>query len=205
MKFCPNCKANYPDDANFCPQESCATPNGPRRLHMVAAAPPASHQAPQVQPSNDGKGRFQLGPRLGGGSTGEVYRATDSQTGAQVAYKIVNSDVLPNPATLARAERELKQLMRVQSPRIASVIDSGRTADERLYVAMELVEGEPLDRLVRHGLMGLGQAKAVVAQVGQALLEAQKAGIVHRDVSPKNILIGPTGDVKVINFPIAKP
>jgi eukaryotic-like serine/threonine-protein kinase len=204
MKFCPNCKANYPDDANFCPQESCATPNGPRRLHMVAAAPPASHQAPQV-PSNDGKGRFQLGPRLGGGSTGEVYRATDSQTGAQVAYKIVNSDVLPNPATLARAERELKQLMRVQSPRIASVIDSGRTADERLYVALELVEGEPLDRLVRHGLMGLGQAKAVVAQVGQALLEAQKAGIVHRDVSPKNILVGPTGDVKVINFPIAKP
>ena len=75
---------------------------------------------------NDGKGRFQLGPRLGGGSTGEVYRATDSQTGAQVAYKIVNSDVLPNPATLARAERELKQLMRVQSPRIASVIDCGR-------------------------------------------------------------------------------
>jgi hypothetical protein len=203
MKFCPNCKATYPDDANFCPQESCATPNGPRRLQTVAASPPAaSHQAAQAP---DGKGRFQLGPRLGGGSTGEVYRATDSQTGAQVAYKIINSDVLPNPATLARAERELKQLMRVQSPRIASVIDCGRTADERLYVAMELVEGEPLDRLVRNSLMALGQAKAVVAQVGQALLEAQKAGIVHRDVSPKNILVGPAGDVKVINFPIAKP
>jgi serine/threonine-protein kinase len=212
MKFCPNCKATYPDDANFCPQESCATPNGPRRLQMVAAAPPAtSHQAGQgqtsqpSQPSNDGKGRFQLGPRLGGGNTGEVYRATDSQTGAQVAYKIINSDVLPNPATLARAERELKQLMRVHSPRIASVIDCGRTADERLYVAMELFEGEPLDRLVRNSLMALGQAKAIVAQIGQALLEAQKAGIVHRDVSPKNILISPTGDVKVINFPIAKP
>jgi eukaryotic-like serine/threonine-protein kinase len=206
MKFCPNCKATYPDDANFCPQESCATPNGPRRLQMVAAAPPAtSHQSAQVPDGKTAGARFQLGPRLGGGSTGEVYRATDSQTGGQVAYKIVNSDVLPNPATLARAERELKQLMRVQSPRIASVIDCGRTADERLYVAMELFEGEPLDRLVRNSLVGLGQAKAIVAQIGQALLEAQKAGIVHRDVSPKNILISPTGDVKVINFPIAKP
>jgi serine/threonine-protein kinase len=149
--------------------------------------------------------RFQLGPRLGGGNTGEVYRATDTQTGAQVAYKIVNFDVLPNPAALARAERELKQLMRVQSPRIAGVVDCGRTPDERLYVALELLEGEPLDRLLKGGALPLDRAKAIVAQIGQALLEAQKAGIVHRDVAPKNVIIDLSGDVKVINFPLAKP
>jgi eukaryotic-like serine/threonine-protein kinase len=198
MKFCPTCKANYPDDANFCPKESCATPTGPQRLHPAPAAAAPAHE------SKAGS-RFQLGPRLGGGSTGEVYRATDTQTGAQVAYKIVSSDVLPNPAAVSRAERELKQLMRVQSPRIAAVIDCGKTPDERLFVAMELCEGESLDRLLRAGATALGQAKNVVAQIGQALLEAQKAGIVHRDVAPKNVLVSPAGDVKVINFPIAKP
>jgi eukaryotic-like serine/threonine-protein kinase len=197
MKLCPHCKATYPDDANFCPQEGCATPTGPQRLQPM----PAATEAPRAT----SPARFQLGPRLGGGNTGEVYRATDTQTGAQVAYKIVNFEVLPNPAAVARAERELKQLMRVQSPRIAAIVDCGRNPDERLYVAMELVEGEPLDRLLKGGALPLDRAKAIVAQIGQALLEAQKAGIVHRDVAPKNVIVDMSGDVKVINFPVAKP
>ena len=144
MKFCPTCKATLPGRRQLLPPGDLRHPERPPAAADGGRLPAGGvAQAAQVP---DGKGRFQLGPRIGGGSTGEVYRATDSQTGAQVAYKIVNSDVLPNPATLARAEREFKQLMRVQSPRIASVIDCGRTADERLYVAMELCEGEPLDR-----------------------------------------------------------
>ena len=204
MKFCPTCKATYADDANFCPKETCATPSGPQRLQdspaVVGAAPVvAATGAP------DTGTRFQLGPRLGGSSTGEVYRATDTGSGAQVAFKIVASDVLPNAAAFARAEREFKQLMRVQSPRIASIIDCGRTSDERLYVAMELCEGESLERTLRGDPIPLDRAKAIVAQIGQALLEAQKAGIVHRDVSPKNVLVMPSGEIKVINFPLAKP
>jgi hypothetical protein len=190
MKFCPTCKATYADDANFCPQETCATGTGPQRLLPVAS---------------EAKPRFQLGPRIGGGSTGEVFRATDTVTGAQVAYKIVASDVLPNAAALARAEREFKQLMRVQTSRIATIVDCGRTPDERLFVAMELCEAESLDKTLRGTPMALDRAKVIVAQIGQALLEAQKAGIVHRDVAPKNVLLTQAGDVKVINFPLAKP
>jgi hypothetical protein len=190
MKFCPTCKATYTDDANFCPQETCATASGPQRLLPVAS---------------EAKPRFQLGARIGGGSTGEVFRATDTVTGSQVAYKIVASDVLPNAAALARAEREFKQLMRVHTPRIATIVDCGRTPDERLFVAMELCEAESLDKTLRGVPMALDRAKVIVAQIGQALLEAQKAGIVHRDVAPKNVLLTQSGDVKVINFPLAKP
>jgi eukaryotic-like serine/threonine-protein kinase len=190
MKLCPTCKTRYPDDANFCPQESCATPDGPQRLQALV---------------EEAKPRFQLLARIGGSSTGEVWKARDGESGNEVAYKLVATEVLPTPAAQARAEREFKQLQRVQSPRIAAVIDCGKAADERLFVATELWPGESLDKLLKSGPMPLDRAKALVAQIGQALLEAQKAGIVHRDVAPKNVLVTSSGDVKVINFPLAKP
>jgi hypothetical protein len=190
MRVCPTCKSTYPEDANFCPQETCATSTGPQRLQAAVA---------------EVRSRFQIGPRIGGGNTGVVFRATDTQGGAEVAYKIVSSEVLPNATALARAEREFKQLMRVSSPRIATILDCGRSADDRLYVAMELCAGDSLVEVLRAGAMPLGRAKTIVQQIGQALLEAQKAGIVHRDVAPKNVLVAPSGDVKVINFPLAKP
>jgi serine/threonine-protein kinase len=190
MKICPNCKSKYPEDANFCPLETCATADGPQRLEPVPEAP---------------EPRFKPIERIGGGSTGEVWRARDGQTGTEVALKLVNREVLGSPAAQSRAEREFKQLMRVSSPRVATIIDCGRLPDQRLFVAMELFPGESLASVLRSGPVDLENAKAMVGQVGQALLEAQKAGLVHRDVSPKNVLVGPSGDVKVINFPLAKP
>jgi serine/threonine protein kinase len=67
------------------------------------------------------------------------------------------------------------------------------------------VQGDSLERILAAGPVDFEQAKSIVAQVGQALLEAQKVGLVHRDVAPKNILVSASGDVKVINFPLAVP
>ena len=100
MKLCPNCQTQYPDDANFCPQEGCATAQGPRRLDPIVAAPPA---------------RFQMESQIGGSRSGEVWRARDTQTGEIVAYKLVAQASLPTTPTLERAQRELKQLQRAQS------------------------------------------------------------------------------------------
>src|SRR4029077_9618322 len=111
MKLCPNCKTQYQDDANFCPQESCATDQGPRRLELIAAAPPA---------------RYEMESQLGGARTGEVWRARDTQTGVTVAYKLVAQASLPTTTTLERALRELKQLQRAQSNRLARVLDFGK-------------------------------------------------------------------------------
>ena len=88
MKFCPNCQSQYPDDANFCPQEGCATGQGPRRLEprQVAPATPPPRYVPDAQ--------------LGGSRSGEVFRAHDSQTGQTVAYKLVARASLPTTATL---------------------------------------------------------------------------------------------------------
>lgn len=191
MKFCPICKTQYPEDANFCPQETCATSEGPQRLQLMAA-----HVA---------VGRFQPIEKIGGGRTGEVWRARDSQTGQEVAYKSVMPAVVSTPATLARTEREFKQLMRVSNPKVATVIECEKTPIGGLAIATELCQGDSLERILEAGPVDFEQAKSIVAQVGQALLEAQKVGLVHRDVAPKNILVSASGDVKVINFPLAVP
>ena len=106
-----------------------------------------------------------------------------------------------------RALRELKQLGKVTSERIVRVVDQGRLADGRIYVATEQVDGAvTLEELVgREGPLSLDRAKAIVLQVGEALTEAQKVGVIHRDVAPRNVLVGPGDRVKVGDFGLAEP
>jgi hypothetical protein len=191
MKACPNCHSKYPDDANFCPQETCATPEGPRRLVPVPAEP-----AP----------RFQLTSKLGGGHSGEVWVARDTQTGNDVAYKLVAPEVLPTSAAFERAQRELKQLQRAQNAHLAAVVDFGRSGDGRPFVASELVNGQRLGDVVRDaGPLPVDRAKKIIAQIGEALLEGQKVGVVHHDLAAKNVLVGANDDVKIINFVTPRP
>ncbi|HVZ87646.1 MAG TPA: serine/threonine-protein kinase, partial [Polyangia bacterium] len=186
MKVCPNCQTKYPDDANFCPQETCATAEGPRRLDVIAA------------PSTE---RYELEAQLGGARSGEVFRARDTQTGQSVAYKRVARAVLTSPAVTERSQRELKQLQKGQSPRMARVLDFGKDAEGRLFVVSEICDGQPLDKLVAaSGPFPLERAKKIVAQIGEALLEGQKVGVVHHDLAAKNVLVAADDQVKVINF-----
>jgi Protein kinase domain len=191
MKVCPNCQNKYPDDANFCPREGCASAEGPSRLMPAAEEVPA---------------RFAPSTMIGGSRSGEVWQAQDGQTGELVAYKLVAPAALPTVAAVERAQRELKQLMRSQSPRIARVLDCGKSPDGRLFIATELCAGEPLDHVIeRSGPLSLERTKKIIAQIGEALLEGQKVGVVHHDLSPKNVLIEGDDEVKLINFTVAVP
>jgi eukaryotic-like serine/threonine-protein kinase len=191
MKLCPTCQNKYPDDANFCPREECAGAQGPQRLVPVAEPPPA---------------RFVPVSRIGGGQSGEVWQASDAQSGAAVALKIVATEVLPTPVAAERMQRELRQLQRANSPRIVKVIDFGKDGEGRLFIASELSDGEPLDQVVaRSGPFSLERAKRVLGQIGEALLEAQKVGVVHRDLSAKNVLVSADDQARVINFAVPRP
>ncbi len=186
MKVCPNCQTKYPDDANFCPQETCATPDGPRRLDIISAAPAA---------------RYEMERQIGGRRSGEVFRARDQQTGATVAYKRVTRAVLTSPAVVERSLRELKQLQRAQSPRLAKIVDFGKEPDGQLFVVSELADGQTLGQVVAaSGPFSLERAKKIAAQIGEALLEGQKVGVVHHDLAPKNVLVAAGDQVKLINF-----
>jgi len=196
MKLCATCQNKYPDDANFCPRAECAGPNGPHRLEPIEDAP-----APEAPPP-----RYLPVSKLGGGASGEVWQATDSQTGTAVAYKVVAPQVLPTPVSVDRALRELRQLQRAGSSRIVKVLDFGKTPDGRVFIASELTDGEPLDQVIaRTGPFELDRAKRVVAQIGEALLDAQKVGVVHRDLSAKNVLVSRDDEARLINFAVPRP
>ncbi len=186
MKVCPNCQTKYPEDSNFCPQETCATPEGPRRLEIISEAPAS---------------RYEMEGQIGGRRSGEVFRARDRQTGTTVAYKRVTRAVLTSPAVVERSQRELKQLQRAQSPRLAKILDFGKEPDGQLFVVSELADGQTLAQVVAaSGPFSLDRAKKVAAQIGEALLEGQKVGVVHHDLAPKNVLVGAGDQVKLINF-----
>ena len=186
MKVCPNCQTKYPEDSNFCPQETCATPEGPRRLEIISEAPTS---------------RYVMEGQIGGRRSGEVFRARDRQTGATVAYKRVTRAVLTSPAVVERSQRELKQLQRAQSPRLAKILDYGKEPDGQLFVVSELADGQTLTQVVAaSGPFSLDRAKKIAAQIGEALLEGQKVGVVHHDLAPKNVLVGAGDQVKLINF-----
>jgi serine/threonine-protein kinase len=199
MKVCPNCQNKYPDDGNFCPREGCATAEGPRRL-IAAVQDRAQERIPEPPQ------RFVLESPLGGSASGEVWQARDNQSGETVAYKLVSPLALPTQVAIERAQRELKQLMRSQNPRVAKVIDCGKAPDGRLFIASELCAGEPLEQLLqRTGALPLDRAKKLIAQIGEALLEGQKVGVVHHDLAPKNVLVDADDQVKLINFVAARP
>jgi protein kinase-like protein/zinc ribbon protein len=193
MKVCPKCGKQYPDEANFCPVDAG---------RLEAAGAPAV--APPVEDGLVG-GRFRLGERLGGRDTGEVYRAIDQESGNAVALKLVDPSVFPSPMLLQRSDRELKQLAGVAADGVTRVVAHGKQGD-RLFIATELVEyaGTLAEAVATQGPLDPQRATELVLAVGKVLTEAAAAGVIHRDLSPKNILLTAEG-VKIINFSVPVP
>ena len=139
---------------------------------------------------------------------GEVYRATDTRLGRDVALKLLPAAFASDPERLARFEREARLLASLNHPNIAHLygfesasLDGGTSVH---FIAMELVEGEDLAERLKRGAIPVGEAVAIAKQVAEALEEAHEKGIVHRDLKPGNVKVTPEGKVKVLDFGLAK-
>ncbi len=140
---------------------------------------------------------------IGAGGMGEVYRASDTVLGRDVAIKTLPQDVASDPARVARFRREAHLLASLNHPHIAA-IHGFEQADHVSFLVLEFVEGEDLaDRLVREPL-SIREAVKIARQVADALETAHESGIVHRDLKPANIKVRPDGTVKVLDFGLAK-
>ena len=146
---------------------------------------------------------FKITAKLGEGGMGEVYRAEDTKLGREVAIKVLPEMVATDPERLARFEREAKVLASLNHTNIAG-IHQIEEADGKQLLVMELVEGADLTEYIAQGRIPLSKALPIALQIAEALEAAHEKGIVHRDLKPANVKVTPDGQVKVLDFGLAK-
>jgi serine/threonine protein kinase len=140
---------------------------------------------------------------LGAGGMGEVYRATDTNLGRDVAIKVLPPEVAQDAERLARFRREAHLLASLNHPHMAAIYGL-EEADGTPFLALELVLGEDLKARLERGAIPLDEALEIAEQIAEALEEAHEKGIVHRDLKPANVKLTPEGKVKVLDFGLAK-
>jgi serine/threonine-protein kinase len=148
-------------------------------------------------------GIYAITAQIGEGGMGQVYRATDTTLGRQVAIKILPDALASDPERLARFEREAKTLASLNHPHIAAIYAVETSAGLHALV-MELVEGEDLSQRIARGAIPCNEALPIARQIADALEAAHEQGIVHRDLKPANIKVREDGVVKVLDFGLAK-
>ncbi|MFD6860181.1 Stk1 family PASTA domain-containing Ser/Thr kinase [Rhodococcus sp. NPDC060090] len=148
--------------------------------------------------------RYLIEARIARGGMSTVYRATDQRLDRPVAVKVMDHQFAADPQFLARFEFEARSVARLNHPGLVAVYDQGQDGDD-VFLVMELVEGGTLRELLRErGPMPPHAAAAVAAPVLGALAVAHRAGLVHRDVKPENILISRNGEVKIADFGLVR-
>ena len=191
---CAGCQHAYIETALFCP--NCGRP----KVREAPADPLLGKVLGE---------RFLVQELLGQGGSGTIYRAEHVTLRRKVAIKVLHTELSRDDLAVERFRREATTVAEIDNEHIVEIHDFGRTPDGRLYLAMELLEGETLDAvLVRDKQLSIERAADVLIQVGEALMEAHAIGYVHRDLRPRNIYLsvrrGKANFIKLLDFGLAK-
>jgi serine/threonine-protein kinase len=152
-------------------------------------------------------GRFTVLEKLGEGGMGALYRAHQHSVDREVAIKVIRADLVANPEAIKLFLREAKLTSKLNHPNAVGVLDFGQTEDGVFYLVMELVQGRPLDQVLREdGVLSPGRVVRIGMQVCEALEKAHAMQIIHRDLKPANIMLldSRRDFVKVLDFGLAK-
>src|SRR5262249_27621722 len=137
------------------------------------------------------------------GGMGVVYRAHDPDLGRELAVKVLHERYRDHPVARDRFLREAHITARLQHPNIVTIHEQGRLPDDRPFFAMKLVRGRTLDALLAEGVPA-SVLVPVFGQVCQAVAYAHTRGVVHRDLKPRNVMVGAFGEVQVMDWGLAK-
>jgi serine/threonine protein kinase len=148
-------------------------------------------------------GTFAIISPLGAGGMGEVYRAKDTRLGREVAIKVLPEMVSTEKERLSRFEQEARAASALNHPNIVTIYELGQSESIH-YIAMELVGGDTLRKLLDSGMVSWRKVIPIATQVADGLAKAHEAGIIHRDLKPENLMVSPDGLVKILDFGLAK-
>ncbi|MEK6300869.1 MAG: bifunctional serine/threonine-protein kinase/formylglycine-generating enzyme family protein [Acidobacteriota bacterium] len=195
MKTCPQCSKTYGDHLQVCPDDQSA---------LVTAGPKADPMVGRLL-----AGRYRLEKKIGEGGMGAIYKAVHTEMGRTCAIKLLTLLSPGNDDALARFKREAKMASSIDNQHAVTIYDFGQNEDGTLFLAMELIEGVALSRvLAEERALPPARAVHIATQIAEALSAAHARGIIHRDLKPDNIMItrkGASKDyVKVLDFGIAK-
>ncbi|MEE8608321.1 MAG: protein kinase [Nitrospiraceae bacterium] len=146
---------------------------------------------------------YHVVEKLGAGGMGEVYRATDTKLNRDVVLKVLPEAFASDQQRMARFQREAQVLASLNHPNIATIHGLEESGSVRA-LAMELVEGPTLADRIAQGAIPLDEVLPIAKQIAEALEYAHEHGIIHRDLKPANVKVTPDGQVKVLDFGLAK-
>ncbi len=197
--------ADGPVDSLHSRRPEEAGSGSPSRELTEAPSPGAGQAAsdPSVSLSGTTVDHFEVLELLGAGGFGEVYRARDTRLGRMVAIKVLPAAFAKDAERRERFRREALAASALNHPNICTVHDLVEE-DGRYFIVMELVEGKTLAATLKDGPLSLERLLPIALQVAEALGEAHRAGILHRDIKPGNIALTARGQVKVLDFGLAK-
>src|SRR5262245_41651309 len=170
---------------------------------VVALAAEAIAKQPAEALAGQRIGHYQILSRLGSGGMGEVYLAEDLKLARKVAIKFLSPTLMVDEQARKRLLREARAAAALDHPNICTIYEVGDEAG-RSFIVMQYVEGETLAARIERERLELSEALDIAILVAEALQEAHQHGIIHRDVKPQNLMLTPRGQVKVLDFGLAK-
>jgi len=199
---CPKCHFENPADSGFC--NKCGT-----QISSIEEVPRAATKTIQIPikeltPGSTFAKRYQIIEELGKGGMGRVYKVLDKEIGEKVALKLLNPEIAAESKTIERFRNELKTARQISHKNVCRMYHLSKE-EGAPYIIMEYVRGEDLKSMIRMmGRLSPGQAVSIAKQVCEGLSEAHRLEVVHRDLKPQNIMIDRNGDIKIMDFGIAR-
>ena len=197
---CPKCQHENPDDTLYCGK--CTTPLKSSEDIDVTATIEAPKE--ELTTGSTFGGRYQIIEEIGKGGMGRVYKVQDTKIKEKIALKLIKPEIAKDKKTIERFSNELRLARKIRHKNVCQMFDLGEERGTQ-FITMEYVSGEDLRSSIRRfGQLPIGKSIAIASQICEGLSEAHRLDVVHRDLKSNNIMIDNEGNVRIMDFGIAR-
>ena len=198
---CPRCHSDNPETSRFCGR--CAAPLSPAGQDSVAFTKTLVPPGPEVGAGTLFANKYKIGGEIGRGGMGVVFKAEDIKLKRSVALKLLPFELSRFPEAKARFIREAQAAAALDHPNICTVYEV-EEQEGQMHIAMAYIDGKSLKERIAQGPFKIEEALDIAVQVAEGLKEAHRKGIIHRDIKPANIMLTDKGQVKIMDFGLAR-